>query len=116
MTKLKPCPFCGSELIDEYEETRDPFREVMRKYVIGCMKCGCSIVGYSRESYTKAAEDALELWNTRYKPTCQNRSLDRKWLMCSYCGAFTQVTDCTDVLGARYCGNCGFRVVDGDAS
>lgn len=63
MTKLKPCPFCGSKA---YEESCD------RLVVIGCEECGYSMSVYKggltskTDWYDKYAhKKAYEKWNRR---------------------------------------------------
>lgn len=52
MPKLKPCPFCGWEVIWKYETNDYEF------------KCKCSKCGASSDSYGKLQE-AIEAWNRR---------------------------------------------------
>lgn len=51
MEKLKPCPFCGSELIECYEEKCGPF------YCI----CACGVCGPDGET----EQEAIDAWNMR---------------------------------------------------
>ena len=59
-----------------------------------------------REDANKLA-DAIE-----DEQTCHNVSVEGECLLlCSHCGAFTQVTNAVSCIGVRYCGNCGAKVV-----
>ena len=57
MTKLKPCPFCGSKVITLASVYSD-FNQV------GCSNLSCSVLpqtfGYD------TMEEAIEAWNRRY--------------------------------------------------
>lgn len=52
------------------------------------------------------------------RPTCEMKSIPKtSYRVCSRCGAFVRkdaVTDCTEVIPARFCPNCDARVVRGD--
>ncbi len=49
------------------------------------------------------------------RPTCEMKSIPKtSYRVCSRCGAFVRkdaVTDCTEVIPARFCPNCDARVV-----
>ena len=58
--KLKPCPFCGSDIIDEATKGEDLFFYI-------CHTCGCAlrytrIIDHDKES---AKVKAAEAWNRR---------------------------------------------------
>jgi Lar family restriction alleviation protein len=53
MTKLKPCPFCGSE--DVRRTKTEEFRWIL------CHKCGCS------STFAKSPSVAIRRWNRRPK-------------------------------------------------
>jgi Lar family restriction alleviation protein len=54
--KLKPCPFCGTQMLKEIDLTHDdPY------YVIQCSVCGGSM------GSGKNFDHAIEKWNRRQK-------------------------------------------------
>jgi Lar family restriction alleviation protein len=53
-TKLKPCPFCGHDVIDSRTEP-----ESYMPAILYCTLCGATIFSIS-------TEDAIEKWNTRH--------------------------------------------------
>ena len=55
MAELKPCPFCGSEII-EYDGTY-----VFGAWYVRCCRCGVNLPPF----HTK--EEAIKAWNTRTK-------------------------------------------------
>lgn len=57
MTKLKPCPFCGSKEITLYETTRFDFSRV--GYCVTCEMC------YAEGGKAKSRAGARQLWNKR---------------------------------------------------
>lgn len=60
MSKLKPCPFCGSEA--EIQDLNDGlcYRRKYR-YRVKCQKCPCSFAF----TFFKTKESAVDAWNTR---------------------------------------------------
>ena len=59
MTKLKPCPFCGSKPISgNYYYGRHI------RYIIGCSNTRCKVFPNTR--YHDTPEEAIEAWNRRY--------------------------------------------------
>lgn len=54
ITKLKPCPFCGHDVI---ESKNNP--KCYMPVTIFCNLCGAALSAFSME-------DAIEQWNTRY--------------------------------------------------
>ena len=52
MTELKPCPFCGGEVIGERQINPD------YNYLV-CFKCGCCT------KVCKTNKEAVEAWNRR---------------------------------------------------
>ena len=78
MTKLKPCPFCGSKRVKESSKRRQ--RLGKRDYFQICIYCqDCNTYGprvflddnftsyhcKNEEKYKQAEEKAIELWNNR---------------------------------------------------
>ena len=53
MAELKPCPFCGGEVLLEWDYYCDT-------YIVYCRDCGC----YVRQHYT-VKDEAIEAWNRR---------------------------------------------------
>lgn len=56
MTKLKPCPFCGSEV--------EIFVAPMLTKMFVCHSCGADVCFYGAE---RNKEKAVEAWNRRVK-------------------------------------------------
>lgn len=117
MSELKPCPFCppdwGHPYINvEYFQKIWVDEEYSEDWVMQkCYQVKCKNCLSSGPKWYQSEQEAIEAWNARHERTCENRSLDNRWLMCSACGAFTQVTDTTDRIVGKYCGNCGAKVV-----
>ena len=55
-SKLKPCPFCGSEVSLSSCDQYDSFEDL---YWVKCYECGAEIESYGNES------DAIKAWNRR---------------------------------------------------
>lgn len=70
-TKLKPCPFCGSEEIGITSFTEDDFISEYSIYgEIYCHCRGCGARGhiidyYESDDYYTAHKSAIEAWNNR---------------------------------------------------
>lgn len=59
MTKLKPCPFCGSDIL-EMDKAQNPYSNFDDHFwFVTCYQCPCQGV----EAKTK--EEAIKAWNTR---------------------------------------------------
>ena len=66
MSKLKPCPFCGSEAADPVFIGNDNTRR--RKVTIRCKAPGCTqgvTVAALRFNHDWCHQEAVEKWNTR---------------------------------------------------
>jgi|GEM_PF-1425715 len=66
--KLKPCPFCGltrSLIVGTDKEIEELDREGTGYYAVCCNAKigGCG----SASGYKKSKEEAIKLWNTRFK-------------------------------------------------
>lgn len=58
MTKLKPCPFCGSTSVD----VKDDYHPVPNYYAVcDYNKGGCG----ASSGYCRTEEEAIEAWNRR---------------------------------------------------
>lgn len=100
MTKVKPCPFCGSAYADVYRYGKI--------YTIICGNCNACI------GNCESKAEAVKAWSTRTERTCRNvHDLPKDgtfWpaphFKCSECG-------CTHVSleYVFYCPNCGAKVV-----
>ena len=55
-SKIKDCPFCGSNDIEIYESADDCGRNV--HYVVECFNDNC-------DPYKRTKEEAIKFWNTR---------------------------------------------------
>lgn len=112
MTELKPCPLgCPKSHIKVYTRkiTSEHFEAKLQ-----CNKCDISIVrsGATEEC---ALENAIQAWNTRAERTCQAKPAIGGGWFCSHCGVFIDrhpMANATDRLEARYCPNCGAKVVE----
>lgn len=60
MSKLKPCPFCGGEVIITDEEDF---------YMISCERCGCGVTFSSLDGEDEimeaSKEETITSWNSR---------------------------------------------------
>lgn len=117
--ELKPCPFCGGEAESWY--TQDDFWCAGRA---GCANEDCCIRPVARGTNE---DDAINIWNTRYKRTCRVVPMDyfgqppyyRGSIVsdalsdgCSECGyPFDTINKGVPI----FCPNCGAEVIDGDS-
>lgn len=62
MSELKPCPFCGTELEEEYQTYHT--REDSVRFFIKCYECGCNI-GEFDGRFDDEPQQAIDAWNTR---------------------------------------------------
>lgn len=103
MTKLKPCPFCGSEAaFNRITELNPASRESETICVeVECQECGATQRGFDTEI------EAIEVWNTRAERTCNVKPLPLSEFTefeCSKCcGTIRQLSN--------YCPHCGAKVV-----
>lgn len=98
LPKMKPCPFCGSE-VDVNDEDA-VYREFRDKsiYTAGCYnyECGARVLGYS-------PEHAISNWNkrTEYKDPAiekQQKECNHEWISENF--------DCFGFAHGRYCDKC----------
>lgn len=123
MDKLKPCPFCGGEVI-----FKDGYQCEDGTWVHGfvrCEKCGTKkksvhlsdFLGTWRHGFVsdevahECSLTAIEAWNTRHENTCHPKDkgehlsgTDCPAWECSKCGELFEA-------GANFCSNCGARVI-----
>ena len=59
--KLKPCPFCGGEIIREHQQYHGEIELVGKLYQLFCVHCGGSVRGL------KNYKEAIKAWNRRVK-------------------------------------------------
>lgn len=116
MSELKPCPFCGGEAFVEDEGVGT---EPERYWVWHERRNGCFVEGtgcYEIES------EAIEAWNTRYQPTChwdiKHSGPMYDVYQCDVCGYEYAESRCdhgikVEIIDAKYCPNCGAKVVRG---
>lgn len=110
-SKLKPCPFCGSEAeVEWFCPNEKPW-----KIRVCCKKCAGNI--YERatthfhdcinryESEDEAEAAAIEEWNTRTERTCRPNPIYDRIFECDVCGEMD-----TDGV-PNYCPGCGARVI-----
>lgn len=62
MIKLKPCPFCGSDMVAFFPDEEQPYENTTTGF-IWCRDCG-----FSSDSYYSEAQVA-EKWNRRAEVT-----------------------------------------------
>lgn len=101
MDELKPCPFCGGSAKSWH--TRDDFWCSGRA---GCANEDCYIRPVVRGTDELAA---INLWNTRYEPTCHWKENKRDWddSWNTSCGEYLT----WEPFGTpKYCPGCGARV------
>lgn len=118
MEELKPCPFCGSNIVEAVYEDPDPHgRHFAFVRCENCRADGPYGVGHSKVG---AIEDAEGEWNRRDGRTCRNVYEERvhpmvqcnNGFMCSECGETVQDCEHYEVTGAwNYCPGCVARVV-----
>lgn len=92
-TEMKPCPFCGRNVVLEREGST---------YRAGCDE-DCPACN---DNWFGVAEEAIEAWNMRHERTCTYDEGENYDLICSACG--------WNRRGAlnipNYCPHCGARV------
>ena len=66
MSKLKPCPFCGSEAEEDFAHSY---------YLINCSNKKCPVIimtepifAFTDDNYKKV----MDKWNTRHHPRCKD--------------------------------------------
>lgn len=71
--KLKPCPFCGTEvkLRKETMWFNSHGYKGYYKYTVGCRECGCGIAMRATDTLfrtdSEAKRNAIKAWNRRAK-------------------------------------------------
>lgn len=120
MEELKPCPFCGSEIVESVYEGLDPHGTHFA--FVYCGHCKAYGPYGTGSSMAAAIEDAKGKWNGRDGRTCRNVYEERvhpmdqcdNGFMCSECGEAVQDCEHYAVTGTwNYCPACGARVVGG---
>ena len=115
MTELKPCPCCGPKSFITPSTKCDPQAgKHCWTAELRCHECGLNI---SRTAATEkeALHEVIKAWNTRAERTCQTKPVIGGGWFCSHCGVFVDrhpMANATDRLEARYCPNCGAKVVE----
>lgn len=120
MSKLKPCPFCGSNAgVLEYQRLSGP---TLYKVVCNSRKCrghdGAGSVGaWLENGWRDSREEAAELWNRRAERTCRMGAPVDGEYRCGACGHLNRETYRADKGWYRpvYCAHCGARAVSDDA-
>lgn len=104
---LKPCPFCGKQPgMKIYGSAAMPV------HAVECCNPSCPVNPVADSTVSESA--AIQAWNTRAEQTCawEHPQSVNGWvgyMVCSACGE--KYDECvTDT--ARYCPNCGSKVVD----
>jgi hypothetical protein len=124
MSKLKPCPICGSEA-----NTRCEWGLTCSEYGVGCSNEDC-LLAYTicgRKRYATEVK-AIEAWNTRHERadvaqvthccpcgaqrTCRPKDTWYSFLSDTDCLAW-ECSECGELFEAHanYCSNCGAKVV-----
>lgn len=107
--KLKPCPFCGSD-VDFFIHLADD--SGYTELIIDCKECSATmyILVYSDKEIDieKAKEEMFTAWNTRVEPTAKVENYEDPAGLggygdCSECGAYVHVD-------YAYCPNCGVKL------
>ena len=127
MDKIKPCPFCGTEV----ELSKNPLWHGGHGYYncfefeIVCPKCGCNVTCNKNDTIYRTEEEAINnvtnAWNERKNETAVTPKIKiGHWIFkqfdeetgisnnywCSECGKpLAQVYK-------TYCSNCGARMIE----
>ncbi len=105
MNKIKPCPFCGTEV----ELSKNPLWQGSHGYYncfefkIICSKCGCNVTYNKNDTIYRSEEEAIqnviEAWNKRNESN-NTASIDKiRAEIENHCG-LTKENHC------RYCSYC----------
>lgn len=118
MTKLKPCPFCGSEDIDCQNYCRGG-----NVWFVQCRECGATFPDFDSK------EEAVGVWNKRHEPPTPggaivpagNNRLRKPLKKCLQCNTVIEYNDIRlDDMGYSCCPHCQsnrlktiYEVIDG---
>lgn len=98
--ELKPCPFCGCEAAVS----------TIAVNIVECTGCTCRLITPPMDTKEATAAYAIDQWNTRHEQTCE---VDEDG-MCTVCHheIASEVVGDNETVYAKFCGECGSRVVE----
>lgn len=106
MTELRECPFCGSDAF--FSPKMDDGHAIV--FCKGRCRANPMV-------YADTDEEAIEIWNTRFEPTCRIRQSGSATGFCSRCGAefigsIVNNEPPDYVESVHHCPNCGAKVAN----
>lgn len=103
--ELKPCPLCGAA----YEKDEDDF-VYSADHESWCPLRGSAYGGYGLT--VGDSEEEIAAWNRRAERTCRNLGKPKGSFLCSACGWGDFAPPGLPLRGAKFCPECGAKVVE----
>lgn len=100
--ELLPCPFCGGK------PTRFTWKQNLDEDSY-CVIYGCTKKDHTIQVSGDSDLKAIELWNTRYEPTCTYEEIEKQYYRCTNCGYEVHYYEYPPDEG-EFCKGCGARV------